>query len=281
MWETIITGPTESSVQYPYQGLNNLTFGIRMGELITIAAGSGLGKSSFMREIAYHILNNTEHSIGLLFLEESVRRTAQAIVGLDMNKPIHLPNFEYTEEEVRTSFKNTLEKDRLFFFDHFGSNSINNIISRVRYMVRALKCKYIFLDHISILVSDQTNVDERKALDEIMTRLRTLVQELDICMFVASHLKRVDYGHEEGGRAKLHQLRGSGSIGQLSDIVLGLERDGQAADMRERHITTVRVIKNRFSGLTGPSNKLFYDLNTGRLSEIALNHDDILESEDF
>jgi len=281
MWDIIITGPTESSVQYPYEGLNKLTFGIRMGELVTIAAGSGLGKSSFMREIAYHILNNTEHNIGLLFLEESVRRTAQAIVGLDMNKPIHLPNFEYTEGEVRTSFKNTLEKDRLFFFDHFGSNSINNIISRVRYMVRALKCKYIFLDHISILVSDQTNVDERKALDEIMTRLRTLVQELDICMFVASHLKRVDYGHEEGGRAKLHQLRGSGAIGQLSDIVLGLERDGQAIDMRERHMTTVRVIKNRFSGLTGPSNKLFYDLNTGRLSEIALNHDDVLESEDF
>jgi len=114
-----------------------------------------------------------------------------------------------------------------------------------------------------------------------MTRLRTLVQELDICMFVASHLKRVDYGHEEGGRAKLHQLRGSGSIGQLSDIVLGLERDGQAADMRERHITTVRVIKNRFSGLTGPSNKLFYDLTTGRLSEIALSPDDELEAEDF
>ena len=281
MWETIVAGPTESSVKYPYKGLNKLTFGIRMGELVTIAAGSGLGKSSFMREIAYHILKNTEHSVGLMFMEESVRRTAQAVVGLDMNKPIHLPDFEYTEDELRTAFNNTLETDRLFFFDHFGSNSINNIVSRVRYMVRALKCKYIFLDHVSILVSDQSNMDERKALDEIMTRLRTLVQELDICMFVASHLKRVDYGHEEGGRAKLHQLRGSGSIGQLSDIVLGLERDGQATDMRERHMTTVRVIKNRFSGLTGPSNKLFYDLNTGRLHEIALTPDEELEAEDF
>ena len=281
MWESIVVGPTESSVKYPYKGLNKLTFGIRMGELITIASGSGLGKSSFMREIAYHILKNTDHNIGLMFLEESVRRTAQAVVGLDMNKPIHLPDFKYTEDELRTGFKNTLETDRLFFFDHFGSNSIDNIVARVRYMVRALKCKYIFLDHVSILVSDQANMDERKALDEIMTRLRTLVQELDICMFVASHLKRVDYGHEEGGRAKLHQLRGSGAIGQLSDIVLGLERDGQAADMRERHITTVRVIKNRFSGLTGPSNKLFYDLTTGRLSEIALTSDDELEAEDF
>tara|TARA_R110000751_G_scaffold93399_1_gene182480 strand:+ start:147 stop:521 length:375 start_codon:yes stop_codon:yes gene_type:complete len=124
-------------------------------------------------------------------------------------------------------------------------------------------------------------MDERKALDEIMTKLRTLVQELDICMFVASHLKRVDYGHEEGGVTKLHQLRGSGSIGQLSDIVIGLERDGQAVDMRERHTTTIRVIKNRFSGLTGPANMLLYDLVTGRLSEVSLNHETDLASEDF
>ena len=57
--------------------------------------------------------------------------------------------------------------------------------------------------------------------------------------------------------------------------MLGLERDGQAQDVRERHTTMVRVIKNRFSGLTGPSNKLFYDLKTGRLSEISLGDDEL------
>jgi len=281
MWEKIKVGPPESAVKYPYTGLNKLTYGIRMGELITVASGSGLGKSSFLREIVYHILSKTDQNVGLLFLEESVRRTAQAIIGLDMNKPIHLPDVEYTEEELQTGFDNTLGKNRLFFYDHFGSNAINNIISRIRYMVRAQKCKYIFLDHISILVSDQSNMDERKALDEIMTKLRTLVQELDICMFVASHLKRVDYGHEEGGVTKLHQLRGSGSIGQLSDIVIGLERDGQAVDLRERHTTTIRVIKNRFSGLTGPTSMLLYDLVSGRLSEIGPDGGDDLSSESF
>ena len=281
LWDKIKVGPPESAVTYPYTGLNKLTYGIRMGELVTIASGSGLGKSSFLREIVFHILSETDSNVGLMFLEESVRRTAQAIIGLDMNKPIHLPNVDYTDIELKSGFDNTLGTNRLFFFDHFGSNTINNIISRIRYMVRAQKCKYIFLDHISILVSDQTNMDERKALDEIMTKLRTLVQELDICMFVASHLKRVDYGHEEGGVTKLHQLRGSGSIGQLSDIVIGLERDGQAVDMRERHTTTIRVIKNRFSGLTGPANMLLYDLVTGRLSEVSLNHETDLASEDF
>jgi len=85
-----------------------------------------------------------------------------------------------------------------------------------------------------------------------------------------SHLKRPDgKGHEEGAATSLSALRGSGSIGQLSDMVLGLERNGQAEDMQERHTTKVRVLKNRFAGLTGPACGLYYDRITGRMSEVA------------
>ena len=103
-----------------------------------------------------------------------------------------------------------------------------------------------------------------------MTRLRTLVQELKICLIIASHLRRPASGsHEEGGVTSLAQLRGSHSIGQLSDIVLGLERNGQAEDIEERHTTRVRVIKNRFSGLTGPACRLNYNRDTGRMLELV------------
>ena len=67
----------------------------------------------------------------------------------------------------------------------------------------------------------------------------------------------------------LNHLRGSHSIGQLSDIVLGLERNGQADCPVERNTTKVRVIKNRFSGITGLCSTLFYDSNTGRLNEVS------------
>jgi len=110
--------------------------------------------------------------------------------------------------------------------------------------------------------------DERKAIDSIMTKLRMLAQETGISLFVVSHLKRPDgKGHEEGAATSLSQLRGSGSIAQLSDIVLGLERNGQDPDVMERHTTHVRVLKNRFSGLTGPACRLLYDLDSGRMVE--------------
>ena len=95
-----------------------------------------------------------------------------------------------------------------------------------------------------------------------------LVQETGISLLLVSHLKRPDgKGHEEGSATSLSQLRGSGSIAQLSDMVLGLERNGQADDPIIRNTTHVRVLKNRFSGLTGKACDLLYDLATGRMSE--------------
>jgi twinkle protein len=268
LWDLVNQPVEKAEVMYPYIGMNELTYGIRYGELVTLTAGSGLGKSQFLREIVYHILNNSNDNIGLMFLEESVKKTAKSLMSLHANKPLHLPDYTASPEELRAAFDSTLGTGRVFLFDHFGSTLVDNIINRVRFMAKALECKYIFLDHVSIVVSAQENGDERKAIDEIMTKLRMIVQETGIALFCVSHLKRNEgKGHEEGAFTSLSQLRGSGSIGQLSDIVLGLERNGQAEDPVERHTTRVRVLKNRFSGLTGPASSLYYDRMTGRMTE--------------
>lgn len=269
LWDTVNAPVEKAEVEYPYSGLNGITYGIRLGELVTVTAGSGLGKSQFLREVVWHILNKTSDNIGLMFLEESVKKTAKSLMSLAANKPLHLPDCDTTEEELKNAFEQTLGTDRLYLFDHFGSTSIDNIINRVRFMARGLDCKYVFLDHISIVISAQESGDERKALDEIMTKLRMLVQETGICLFVVSHLKRPESkGHEEGAVTSLAQLRGSGSIAQLSDMVIGLERNGQAEDPIERNTTHVRVLKNRFSGITGKACRLHYQRATGRMMEM-------------
>jgi twinkle protein len=115
-----------------------------------------------------------------------------------------------------------------------------------------------------------------------MTAMRSLVEELGCGMILVSHLKRPEgKGHEEGAQTSLAQLRGSAAIGQLSDIVIGLERNQQ--DPKNKNVTCVRVLKNRFSGETGLATALQYDKDTGRLIESSLptasEFDD--ESSDF
>lgn len=271
LYDEVMAPIEKSPALYPWEGLNRLTYGIRHAELVTFTAGSGLGKSQVLREVVWHLLNKTTDNIGMLFLEEGRRKTGLGLMSLAANKPLHLPTTESTREEKEDAYQKTLGTGRVWLHDHFGSTHIDNIVARIRYMAKALDCRYVFLDHITIVVSSQENPDERKALDEIMTKLRMLVQESGIALFVVSHLKRPEgKGHEEGAATSLAQLRGSASIAQLSDMVLGLERNGQAEDEEERNTTKVRVLKNRFSGTTGPACELLYSHETGRIHEATM-----------
>ena len=133
-------------------------------------------------------------------------------------------------------------------------------------MVQSLDCKVIILDHISIVISGLETNDERRLIDMTMTKLRQLVEEIKFSLFVVSHLKRPDgRGHEEGVQTSLSHLRGSHSLAQLSDTVIGFERNQQSPT--ESNMMVVRVLKNRFSGETGIATTLMYEKETGRLSE--------------
>jgi len=277
LWDVVSQPMATADCLYPWEGLNKLTYGIRLGELVTVTAGSGLGKSQLLREIVWNLLNKTDDNIGLMFLEESVRKTGLSMMSLAANTPLHLPDVVVSADERKRAFDLTLGTNRMFLFDHFGSSSIENILNRVRYMAKGLGCKYVMLDHLSIIFSSQDNNDERKAIDEIMTKLRTLVQETNISLIIVSHLKRPsDKGHEEGAATSLAQLRGSASIAQLSDMVISLERNGQHDDPIIRNTTNVRVLKNRFNGDTGPACSLLYSKTTGRMVEVETNLGDIL-----
>lgn len=269
LWEEVIKPEPVAEAQYPWEGLNKLLYGFRPAELITVTAGSGLGKSQFLREILYHLLKTTTWNIGGLFLEESTRKTARSIMSLHANKLLHLPDTPVTEKELKDSFDATLGSNRIYLFDHFGSSDVDNIANRIRYMAKACDCRVVFLDHISIVVSGQDVGDERKAIDNMMTKLRTLVQELEVTLICVSHLRRPqgNSGHEDGGSVSLSQLRGSGAIAQLSDAVITLERNSMAENEEERHTTKVAVAKNRYNGYTGPACGLKYDKMTGRMIE--------------
>ena len=264
LWELVSEVEEVESLPYPFGGLNDMTGGCRLGEIVTVTAGSGLGKSQLTREFAYNLLNEGA-TIGYVALEESAKRTAQGLMSLYLDRPVHLT--ETPKDELRKAFDATLADGKVFMYDHWGSTDSDNLISKIRYLARGCGCKYIILDHISIVVSGIDDGDERRIIDNMMTKLRSLVEELDIGMILVSHLKRPsgDKGHEEGAMTSLAQLRGSAAIAQLSDMVIGLERNQQATE--NAHVTTVRVLKNRWSGMTGVCNKLAYSVDTGRMTE--------------
>ncbi len=263
----------QESVLYPYEGMNEMLYGMRTGELITFTAGTGAGKSSIMRELQHHLLNNTKHNIGVISLEENVKQTIFHLMSVEASKRLYIKEIRDTvdEKQLRMYEAATVGTGRIFAFDHFGSIQTDEILSRVRYMVKALDCKYIIIDHLSILVSGLEGEDERRNIDKMMTQLRSLVEETQCCMLLVSHLRRAngDKGQEQGVQISLSMLRGSHSIAQISDAVIAMERDQQASDPVVANTTTIRVLKNRYAGETGIATYLLYDSDTGRMQEIS------------
>ena len=271
------------TIPYPWSAMNEKTYGMRTGELVTFTSGAGMGKSSIMRELMHHILKNSNDNIGILALEESTKNTAFNIMSVEANQRLYIKEIrnQFAREQLNKWQKETIGSGRFFAFDHFGSIGNDEILSRVRYMAKSLDCKWIFLDHLSILVSGQDEGDERKSIDVLMTKLRSLVEETGVGLLLVSHLRRPsgDLGHENGKEVTLSHLRGSASIAQLSDSVIALERNQQSDDEVIACTTTIRILKNRYTGETGVCSYLHYDKKSGRMSQIDNPFEDNFENE--
>jgi len=279
---SVLEDPKVDSVEYGFPFLDDKLHGLRRSELCTITAGTGQGKSTFVNEIAYNLAVNQNQKVAVISLEENNLRTARRFVGINLNHPLHIDRGDFTDEQIEQAFQATLGKGNIYFYDHFGSLDSTVLLNRIRHCVSALDCSFIIFDHLSILVSGMEQAqDERRAIDQTMTRLRSLVEETNCGMILVSHLRRPsgDKGHEDGQQTSLSGLRGSAAIGQLSDIVLGLERDQQASDNTECRI---RVLKNRFSGWLGLCGSVKYYPKTGRmlpLDDNAVITNDFVESD--
>ena len=265
------------AIPYPWFGLNKKLEGMRAGELVTLTGGTGLGKSSVTREIEHWLIDQTKDNVGVIALEENWSRTAEGIMAVEANAKLHLDSVkaQYKDEELDAYFEKVFmgeNSGRVWIHAHHGVNNVDDIFSKLRYMIIGLDCKWIVVDHLHMLVLSTLESDERKAIDGIMHRLRTLVEETGCGMILVSHLRRVDgnRGHENGIETGLNHLRGSQSIAQLSDCVIALERNQQSDDDIEASTTKVRVLKSRYTGDVGVATHLIYDQETGRLRETHL-----------
>lgn len=265
------------SIPFPWPKLQSKVLGTRAREITTWAAGTGVGKSSILREMQHFYLKNTEHNIGIIALEESVDRTRKGIMAVEANDRLHLNEVftKYSKEQIREYFEATLADNRVYIYDHFGSMDVDDLLSRIRYMVQAYDCKIIFIDHLSILVSGLDTLDERRGIDRAMTLLRQLTEETNCCLHLVTHLRRInsDKSHEDGVEVNLSHLRGSHGIAQISDTVIAMERDTQSDDPVVSNTSTLRVLKCRYTGDVGKADDLLYDKKTGRMEPILVKED--------
>ena len=280
LWNIIDSDDDEAEgYSLPWQvPLQEMTGGIHKGELIVVTAGTGIGKTTFVRQIAHHLGVDLKLKVGMMMLEENIKRTARGLMAITAGKRLALNRDLVSEDEYKEIFDRTLADGHFCFYQHFGSLDNTSLLQRMRYLAVAEKCDFIVLDHITIAISGLDIDNERKATDVLMTQLRSLVEETGVGMFVISHLSRKEgVPAEEGGKVTLAHLRGSHALAQLSDGVWALERNQQASSPEEKNLMDIRVLKNRRTGETGLAGHLLFNKETDRLEATEKQRHSIAE----
>ena len=267
---------THEYIPTPWIGLNDMIQGTRPGQLVVLAAGTGMGKSAFLKSWMYHLVRSTDLHIGALYLEENPEETVLSLMSLVAGANLKKNSvWDMTsDDDKRRYFDECGANRRIELFEPLSNTDPDYICNKIRYMVVVRECKYIILDHITYVIDDAD--DPRRALNKLIKQLHDLCVELGIVILAACHLRKSPNAlksHEEGQRVTLDDMKDSSSIKQLSDICIGCERNSQDNDPIKANTTIIRVLKNRDFGTKGPCTALFYDKDTTRLQEVGLETD--------
>ena len=281
LWAALEEYNNKVSIPYPpcLQGVNSKIKGMRGGEIALFISGTGSGKSTILREVMLSILEQSDDRIGVVSLEESPAETARKLAAMKLLKnPAHE---EIPLAELKQPFDEVFGDDRVVLLDHQGSINDHSIVDQLEYMALS-GCKYLFIDHITILVSEGSDkLTGNEAQDKVMNDLLRLVKRHpEVWVGLVSHLRKVEVGKqsfEEGKMPTLDDVRGSGSIKQISFDIIAFARDMSNESEAIRNSVDVAVLKSRFTGLTGPVDGVRYDFETGRMAHTPY----VAEGDDF
>ena len=270
----------EPSVPYPdcLAGVQTKLKGMRLRQIALYISGTGSGKSTLIREVILHLLKITDDKIGIISLEETPGETARSMSSMALSR--NLANEEISEEDLDTGFDMVFDSDRVIVLDHQGSINDKSIVDQMEYMA-LMGCKYLFIDHITILVSEgAAELKGNEAIDKIMNDLLRVVKKHEIHIGLVSHLRKTETGgksFEEGKLPSLDDIKGSGSIKQVSMDIIGFARNMRSEDASVRNHILIEVLKCRSTGLSGPVEGANYNFITGRMTRAG----NINTAEDF
>lgn len=223
----------ESKIQTGLLKLDNDIVGFLDGQLITISAYTGIGKSIFTSQLILNMLKQNK-KIDLFSLEmgrsEIINKLVSNGCDIDFNK-IYKKELNDTEKEKITLYiSDFLSTKHLEIYDSIGD--IDNIISTIKRDKLKNNIDIAFIDLINRVSNKLVNPKNRaEYLGELTRRLKLLALQLNIPIVITAQINRVIEGRQDK-RPTLADIKESGGIAEDSDLVLGLYRNREL-DKRE------------------------------------------------
>src|SRR3954452_11139555 len=210
-----------------FQDVDALLSGMQPGNLLVVAARPGVGKSSFVTNLARNVAVDAGSPVAMFSLEMSRWEIgmrllcAEARVPWDLirNKRVAADDWSRIAQAA-----DTLHDSPLFIVDS-GNVTLVDIRAKARRLsARKEGLGLIIVDYLQ-LTSHTRRVDNRQQeIAEISRGLKMLAKELKIPVIAVSQLNR-DPERRQDKRPQLSDLRESGAIEHDADIVMFIHRD--------------------------------------------------------
>jgi replicative DNA helicase len=250
-----------------------LVGGLPLGHIVNIAAGTGLGKTSFINEMVYYWIFNSPHKIGIVSMELDAGQYGELILGRHLSRKLALIPDEHKKLEYLTSEKvknkaNELfftkdGKDRFYLLDN-RDGSIEEIQNTIEELVISCGCRIVILDPLQDIL-DGLTIDEQAVF---MKWCKGLIKSHNVTMILINHVRKASSGSgnsAKGDSFTEEEIQGSSTIIKSASVNILLSRNKYAEDEVERNTTRIMLSKNRICGLTGPAGEVYYENETNTL----------------
>lgn len=203
--------------------------GAREGDLIIGTGIAGHGKTTFFQNISVNL-------------------------SKDMH-PCMWFSYEVIIDNFYAKFKEMgATQDALMVYTpkQMTTGNLEWVEDKIKEGIKKFNTKFIFIDHIDFLSPKKVkNTDQKRMiLKDICMQLKIIAVELKIVIFLVAHVKKV-----QGRAIEMQDIAESSGVYQLADTVYAVTRNNH---IERRNgikvevfgdVSTVRILKNRFTGI--------------------------------
>lgn len=194
--------------------------GIPLGMMTLIAGRPGMGKSQLVKQILLNAANAKVPAL-LVTVEENRQKVAENMLsnlsGIE-NARIVKNELGITDLQLMQEWASKYEAPFWIEDTAFSLTAVSRVIRRY---VAQHGVRMVGIDYIQIIDSELRTDNENRIITQLSQGLKRLIRELGVAGIVAAQLNR----EGAGGRPKLTNLRGSGSLEQDGDLILLMHRE--------------------------------------------------------
>lgn len=249
--------PRDPGLPTGIKGIDEITLGLRPGELTIIGARPSVGKTALMLNIVEHVCIDHSRPVAVFSLEMPRRQIVERLVisrsGHNSRNDLG-PPAKAKLIRVNRAFSD-IRKAPLTIDDR-SSLTITELQARARRYKKNHGIQAIFVDYLQLLRSKSRQADQNREREvaEISAGLKAIAKELSIPVVCLAQLNReVEKRTGKHAGPRMSDLKDSGSIEADADIIGLLHRADYQAQNSEGNTggAELAIAKNR-NGPTGP-----------------------------